>query len=81
MKRSKYTEQQIIFALRQAETGVIGSGSVPEDGDSEIQRPSTDGAIANPPLWVRARNSSRRVRLEWRSAAFEMDSCELQRWL
>jgi putative transposase len=33
VKKSKYTDEQIAFALKQAEVGTPGGGSVPQDGD------------------------------------------------
>jgi hypothetical protein len=33
MKEARFTEEQIAFALRQAETGNGGGGGDPQDGD------------------------------------------------
>jgi len=33
MKKTKFTEQKIAFALRQAETGTRVGGYLPQDGD------------------------------------------------
>ncbi len=32
MKKTRYTEEQIAFALKQAETGTRRGGSLPKDG-------------------------------------------------
>jgi putative transposase len=56
MKRKRYTEEQIVYALKQAETGVKVAELIRTMGGS-ASRHSTDGR-SNTPVWALVNSGS-----------------------